>query len=107
MKLLLVATALSGANALTAAAAPARAGNVGMMAKDSPKGKGGIFPWVTNEPGTYAELPSLSSGFMRKAVPEGALPGSWFSSGPSRNPSASGKAPVKKAAPKKAAPKRR
>mmetsp|Transcript_64661 Transcript_64661/g.107434 ORF Transcript_64661/g.107434 Transcript_64661/m.107434 type:complete len:124 (+) Transcript_64661:42-413(+) len=25
------------------------------------KGKGGIFPWVTNEPGTYAELPMLSS----------------------------------------------
>merc|ERR1719453_2460282 len=27
----------------------------------SPKGKGGIFPWVTNEPGTYAEVAMLSS----------------------------------------------
>lgn len=27
----------------------------------SPKGKGGIFPWVTNEPGTYAEVMNLSS----------------------------------------------
>ena len=25
------------------------------------KGKGGIFPWITNEPGTYAEVPMLSS----------------------------------------------
>merc|ERR1719453_2181091 len=28
---------------------------------DTAKGKGGILPWVKNEPGTYAELPSLSS----------------------------------------------
>jgi len=28
---------------------------------DTSKGKGGILPWVTNEPGTYAELPNLSS----------------------------------------------
>merc|ERR1719409_331301 len=35
-------------------AAPSRKGS-------SPKGKGGIFPWVTNEPGTYAEVAMLSS----------------------------------------------
>jgi len=35
-------------------AAPSRGGS-------SPKGKGGIFPWVTNEPGTYAEVAMLSS----------------------------------------------
>merc|ERR1719454_2847744 len=48
----------------------------------SPKGKGGIFPWITNEPGTYAKVVSLSSvdftsdegdawigwGFMPKSV---------------------------------------
>jgi len=48
----------------------------------SPKGKGGIFPWITNEPGTYAKVMSLSSvdftgddgdkwigwGFMPKSV---------------------------------------
>merc|ERR1711920_800410 len=27
----------------------------------SPAGKGGIFPWVTNAPGTYAEVAKLSS----------------------------------------------
>eukprot|EP00308_Calcidiscus_leptoporus_P023349 CAMPEP_0119353760 /NCGR_PEP_ID=MMETSP1334-20130426/2859_1 /TAXON_ID=127549 /ORGANISM="Calcidiscus leptoporus, Strain RCC1130" /LENGTH=157 /DNA_ID=CAMNT_0007367127 /DNA_START=60 /DNA_END=533 /DNA_ORIENTATION=- len=27
----------------------------------SPVGKGGIFPWVTNTPGTYAEVAKLSS----------------------------------------------
>merc|ERR1719198_1416154 len=27
----------------------------------SPKGKGGILPWITNEPGTYAEVAMLSS----------------------------------------------
>merc|ERR1719409_2128496 len=35
-------------------AAPSRKGS-------SPKGKGGIFPGVTNEPGTYAEVAMLSS----------------------------------------------
>ena len=25
------------------------------------KGKGGIFPWVTNQPGTYTELPMITS----------------------------------------------
>merc|ERR1719454_448279 len=27
----------------------------------STEGKGGIFPWITNEPGTYTPLPKLSS----------------------------------------------
>merc|ERR1719310_1008411 len=27
----------------------------------APKGKGGIFPWITNEAGTYANVVSLSS----------------------------------------------
>merc|ERR1719478_1579226 len=48
----------------------------------APKGKGGIFPWITNEAGTYANVVSLSSvdftsdqgdswigwGFMPKSV---------------------------------------
>merc|ERR1719247_2324969 len=48
----------------------------------SPKGKGGILPWITNAPGTYAKVVSLSSvdftsdqgdawigwGFMPKSV---------------------------------------
>merc|ERR1719310_1662571 len=35
-------------------AAPKRAGG------KSPEGKGGIFPWITNEPGTYAKVLKLS-----------------------------------------------
>mmetsp|Transcript_29919 Transcript_29919/g.96548 ORF Transcript_29919/g.96548 Transcript_29919/m.96548 type:complete len:93 (+) Transcript_29919:258-536(+) len=31
----------------------------------SGEGKGGIFPWVTNEPGTYAEVPMLAEVQIR------------------------------------------
>merc|ERR1719409_1774037 len=75
----LVALALSCATALVATPAAglskvsaSRVSGIEMGAKkkikkavskkgSSPKGKGGIFPWVTNEPGTYAEVSMLSS----------------------------------------------
>merc|ERR1711918_140963 len=88
----LVTTPALAASKITAS----RVSNIDMAAKkaakkpkkavaksgSSPKGKGGIFPWVTNEPGTYAEVVSLSSfdflgddgdklvgwGFMPKSV---------------------------------------
>merc|ERR1719330_2246495 len=40
-------------------AAPKKA-PVARASQGSAKGKGGIFPWITNEPGTYAEVPMLS-----------------------------------------------
>ncbi|KAL1511306.1 hypothetical protein AB1Y20_006111 [Prymnesium parvum] len=98
--LLLVVAALSCTDALVATSAvsmskvsASRVSGVDMGAKKkpaaaptpkgkSPKGKGGILPWVTNEPGTYAEVMNLSSfnflgddgdklvgwGFMPKSV---------------------------------------
>merc|ERR1719198_2575471 len=54
----------------------------------SPVGKGGIFPWITNEPGTYGKPATLSSvdftsddgdawigwGFMPKSVKDTLYP---------------------------------
>merc|ERR1719460_2655198 len=76
---------------MMARAAPKKAAKAAKAAKKSvakksyraaPKGKGGIFPWITNEAGTYANVVSLSSvdftsdqgdswigwGFMPKSV---------------------------------------
>merc|ERR1719487_1539941 len=78
--MLLAVSAFAGVPA--AAASKVSASKVAMGAKDTPKGKGGIFPWIKNEPGTYAEVAMLSSfdftgddgdkligwGFMPKSV---------------------------------------
>jgi len=42
-------------------AAPKKAVKKSSKQSSSTKGKGGIFPWITNEPGTYAEVAMLSS----------------------------------------------
>mmetsp|Transcript_29652 Transcript_29652/g.88165 ORF Transcript_29652/g.88165 Transcript_29652/m.88165 type:complete len:120 (-) Transcript_29652:44-403(-) len=43
------------------------------------KGKGGILPWVTNEPGTYAEVINLSEVTLREAE-------RWIGSGSNAGP---------------------
>merc|ERR1719238_2389967 len=62
--------------------APARKAVVKKSSGKSPVGKGGIFPWITNEPGTYGKPVMLSAvdftsdasdawigwGFMPKSV---------------------------------------
>lgn len=50
--------------AARARTAPVKAGRrlkSGPIPGKSPKGKGGIFPWITNKPGTYAEPLRLSA----------------------------------------------
>ncbi len=44
----------------------ASGGPTGFASQGSAKGKGGVFPWIVNEPGTYAEVPMLSGLFVEK-----------------------------------------
>merc|ERR1719446_1535115 len=48
------------------AAKRASGGPTGFASQGSAKGKGGVFPWIVNEPGTYAEDPMLSGLFVEK-----------------------------------------
>ena len=58
-----------------APAKKASGGSTGFAQQGSAKGKGGFFPWVVNEPGTYAEVPMLSGLFADKKDPKGSTKG--------------------------------
>merc|ERR1719217_995543 len=72
-------------------AAPAKKARVATRSRStgkSPVGKGGIFPWITNKPGTYGKPLTLSAidftsdqgdawigwGFMPKSVKDSLYP---------------------------------